>query len=218
MTMVVKPLWRGRVHWWSFVASIPLVGLLVIGLAQGTAQRGTALVYGVAWMALFGFSALHHRLLGTRFGRPWMRWADHATIYVAIAGTYTPICLLALPRDRGVPLLAGVWGVAIFAAICKLSLRSRFRRIGGALYIALGWVAVIVLPDFVSTLPWPATALMVLGGLLYTGGAVVLYRRRPDPVPLVFGYHEVWHVFVTAAALCHYLMVAIAFRHASELG
>ena len=88
MTTAVKPLWRGRVHWWSFVASIPLVGLLVIGLAQGTTQRTTAVVYGLAWMALFGFSALHHRFLGTRYARPWMRWADHATIYVAIAGTF----------------------------------------------------------------------------------------------------------------------------------
>ncbi len=206
----VKPLWRGRTHFWAFVASIPLGLVLVAMMADRGAYRATSFIYAVAWTALFGFSALHHARLGTPRARPWMRWADHAAIYIAIAATYTPICFIGLPGARATPLLVVVWTAAIVGALCKLQFRARFRRPGGVLYIALGWLAVLVLPDFFARLPLTASLLLVIGGLLYSVGASVLYFRRPDPLPAIFGYHEVWHAFVVAAAACHYLTIAIA--------
>lgn len=204
-----KPRWRGRLHLLAAVASVPAGVLLVALVAHGATARIGAAVYALSLTGLFAASATHHHLTGTPWGRPWMRWVDHAMIFVLIAGSYTPICLVALPRRWGVPILLAAWATALAGVVMKLTSLKRYRRVGGFLYMAMGWAAVFALPLFFRNLSEASLLLMMTGGLLYTIGAIVLYRRRPNPRPAVFGYHEIWHAFVVAAGACHFGMVAI---------
>ena len=137
-----------------------------------------------------------------------------SAIYLLIAGTYTPLSVLALHGALRVVMLAVVWTVAAVMIGLKQAFPGRFEALAGAMYLALGWAAVAVAPQFVRSLPRAAIVLIALGGLLYTGGAVVLNRHRPDPNPLVFGYHEVWHVCMTSAAACHYAAVLLTVHAA----
>jgi hemolysin III len=138
-----------------------------------------------------------------------MRRADHSTIYLLIAGTYTPICLLALPAPWGLPVLVVVWVGAVAGVILKMTAFERTRVLGWALYLALGWAAVVVMPALVRHLTPLEVALIVAGGLIYTGGSIVLATGRPNPVPAVFGYHEVWHACTVLAGLCHFASVGL---------
>jgi hemolysin III len=136
-----------------------------------------------------------------------MKRIDHATIFVMIAGTYTPLCLLALGGATGTRMLALVWtGAALGLILAATGLAER-PVLGVTAYIAFGWLAVIVLPALVRRLNAGEVALLVVGGVVYTAGAIVLALRWPNPSPRVFGYHEVWHVMVVAACVCHYLVI-----------
>jgi hemolysin III len=141
-----------------------------------------------------------------------MRSLDHSMIFVLIAGTYTPFGILALHGAWQIGVLAAVWVGAALGIALKLVRIAGLDRLGTALYIVLGWTAILALPQVlreVATLPLVFT---VAGGLLYTSGAIILYRRRPDPKPLVFGYHEVWHTLVVLASLCHYTAIMLLLR------
>jgi hemolysin III len=140
-----------------------------------------------------------------------MDQADHAMIYVLIAGTYTPFALLAFDRTWGVAVLGVVWTVAA-AGIVMVIRRHRIRLVGITLYLTLGWMGVVALPWLAGRLGAVKLTLLLAGGVLYTVGAVVLGRQRPNPSPAVFGYHEVWHGFTVAAGLCHYIMVWLLVR------
>jgi hemolysin III len=202
----VKPRHRGRLHQLAFFVSIPFSIALVAIAARGGASRLTALIYASSLTGLFASSATYNRLLGTPRLRSWMRWVDHAMIYVLIAGTYTPVCWVALPRRLSVPTLAVIWSAALAGVVMKLTRLKRFRRVGGVLYLAMGWASLAVLPELARRLSVSAIVLLAAGGALYCIGALILWLRRPNPTP-DFGYHEVWHAFVVAAGGCHFAMV-----------
>jgi hemolysin III len=205
---VTPPRLRGRLHQGAFLVSIP-AGIALVMAARSWSARAGVLVYALSLSAMFGTSAALHRLRWSPRARLRMDRLDRTMIYVLIGGSYTPVCLLALRPGWRVALLALVWtGAAV--GIALVLLRTRRRGIGVlrmALYLGLGWMSLLVLPELARTLGLGRLALGVLGGVLYTVGAVVLIRRRPDPSPRVFGYHEVWHAFTVAAGACHYALI-----------
>jgi len=208
-----KPKLRGWFHQVGFFVSVP-AGVVLVLLAKDNAARLTALIYAVSLTAVFGSSAAYHRIGWSDAALRRMKRLDHSMIFVLIAGTYTPVCALALEAPSSVVLLSVVWAGAATGVALKIARIEGLPVLSGTLYVALGWLAVLALPWLIRTLSAAATVLMVVGGLLYTIGALVLARRRPDPAPAVFGYHEVWHAFMVAAAACHYAMVLLILRAA----
>lgn len=206
-----KPLLRGHIHLGALVLAVPGGVLLVASAATGVGQLAAA-VYAASLVALFGASSAYHRLGRTLRTRQVLRRLDHASIYLLIAGSYTPFCLLVLRGAWGWSLLALVWTAAVVGVVAKLATFERANVFGAVLYIAMGWSAVVAVPVLVGRLPLLETTLLLTGGVLYTLGAVVLARRRPDPAPRVFGYHEVWHTMVVVAGLCHYIAIYSVVR------
>lgn len=208
---VVKPRLRGWLHFWAFVASIAS-GAVLVALAAMHSSRavvGTS-VYALTVSLLFGTSALYHRLAWAERGRSMMKRLDHSMIFVFIAGTYTPFALLALPERTGTIVLAVVWGGALAGIVMRQAWLTAPRWAIVPLYIALGWVAVFVLPALLHHAGAASLALLLAGGVVYSLGAVVYATRRPDPWPATFGYHEVFHLCTVVAALCHYIAVWFA--------
>jgi hemolysin III len=201
-----RPLLRGLLHLGAFVVAVGL-GLTLVLLA-GRQDAPAFAMYGLAVAGLFGVSALYHRGRWRPGVRARLQRADHSMIFVLIAGTYTPICVYVLNGTLGVALLAVVWTGALVAAALELRPGPARRGALVVLSIALGWVAVPALPAVLEKLGWVATALIGLGGVLYTVGAVIYARRRPDPLPHVFGYHEVFHALTVAGAASHYAVIA----------
>ena len=204
---LVKPRLRGVSHRWAFFASLFAGGALV-RMAPGTRAVAAAMVYAVSVSALFGVSALYHEVTWSVPARRWMRRLDHSMIFLLIAGTYTPIGVLVLPGTLARVLLAVVWGGALLGVALNMIWIDAPKWFSAIVYIALGWVAVVAFPELLSQLGMTATGLIALGGVLYSAGAAVYALRRPDPVPAVFGYHEVFHALVIAAAVAHYVVVA----------
>jgi hemolysin III len=203
-----KPRLRGRLHQAAFLASIPAAIALVLAAGPGRA-RLAALVYGASLAAMYGTSAALHRRHWSPRAWLWMDRLDRAMIYVLIAGSYTPVIVLALRPGWRVTFLACVWAVAA-AGIVLVLLRTRNPVVGLVrmiLYLGLGWTSVLILPELAGRLGLAKVALAVVGGLFYTAGVVVLIRQRPDPNPRVFGYHEVWHAFTVAAGVCHFAFI-----------
>jgi hemolysin III len=181
---------------------------LVMGAGSVRARLAVA-VYALSVAALFGTSALYHRVDWRTLGaRQRMRRLDHTMIFVLIAGTYTPFGLLVLGGTLGLAILIAVWSAALAGALFKLLWIDAPSWLGAATYILIGWIAVIALPELVDRLGIAAVTALALGGFLYSVGAVIYARKRPDPVPSVFGYHEVFHVLVVAAAALQYVVVA----------
>jgi hemolysin III len=166
-------------------------------------------VFAASVAACFGASALYHRVTWTPALRPWMRRVDHAGIYLLIAGTYTPVCLLVLDGTWRLVILVIVYAGALAAVVLKFVWVDAPKWLAAVLGITLGWTGVIVLPQLATRLDPAAVALLGAGGLAYTAGAIVYARRRPDPLPAVFGYHELFHALTIVAVACQY--VAIAF-------
>ncbi len=181
--------------------------------ARTTTARVAAVVYALSLAGLYGISAAFHLGRWSAAMRRRMDQADHAMIYVLIAGSYTPVALLALDRAWGLAILGVVWTVAI-GGIAVVILWHRVRIVGITLYLTLGWLAVFTLPWLASRLGIAKLTLLLAGGVLYTVGAVVLGRQRPDPHPMVFGYHEVWHAFTVAAGLCHFTLIWLLVKAA----
>jgi hemolysin III len=202
----VKPVLRGLFHQVAFFVAIPAFVILLVAARTGEA-RVAAVVYGLGVCALYGVSSSYHRFRWSPSARERMKRADHGTIFVMIAATYTPVCLLVLRGSLRVDLLLGVWLAALTGLLLALSGVAQRRGIGFILYLAMGWLAAIALPELLHKLGGGGIALLVTGGLLYTVGAVVLASRRPDPFPRVFGYHEVWHSMVIAASACHWFLI-----------
>jgi hemolysin III len=209
-TELPKPIFRGRLHQVAFFAAIP-AGFVLIVRASNGASLAAAIVYAISLIALFGASALYHRGNWSPGVVPRLRRLDHSMIFVLIAGTYTPFCLLALPSPWSWVFLGIAWSGAIAGITLKLLKIDGFKRTSGALYIALGWVIIFASPLMISRLTGPVMALVVAGGVLYTLGAIVLASNRPNPSPRWFGYHEVWHGFTVAAGACHYVAVLLLF-------
>jgi hemolysin III len=177
--------------------------------AASVRARLAVAVYALSVAALFGTSALYHRINWRRFGaRRWMRRLDHTMIFVLIAGTYTPFSLLVIKGTLGAAILIAVWSAALAGAVFKLAWIDAPGWLGTTTYILLGWIAVIAIPELVARLGVPAVATLALGGVLYSVGGIIYARKRPDPVPTVFGYHELFHTLVVAAAGLQYAVVA----------
>jgi hemolysin III len=201
-----KPRWRGRLHQAAFIVSIP-AGLVLVALAERPAARIAAAIYAMSLIGLYGSSAAYHLGQWSDRALTWMRRLDHSMIYVLIAGTYTPIALIGIGGRWGVTTLAIVWAGAVFGVTIKMIKIDGFRVLGGALYIILGWTAVAAFPEMLRRLSAVQMILIFAGGVLYTGGAIILATRRPNPRPVTFGYHEIWHAMVVAAGICHYIAV-----------
>jgi hemolysin III len=194
-------------HQWAFVASI-FVGTALVLSAPSARARLVAAIYAVSVAALFGSSALYHRVAWRSPGaRRWMRRLDHSMIFVLIAGTYTPFALLALRGGLADALLVAVWAGAAAGIVLKLAWIDAPESLVALVYVLLGWLGAAAVPTLSATLGTGPTALVAAGGVLYTVGAVVYARKRPDPVPAVFGYHEVFHVLVIAAAALQYAAI-----------
>jgi hemolysin III len=205
---VVKPRLRGVSHQYAFFVALAAGAALVV-LARGGEARVAAGVYALSLSAMFGASALYHRIDWSPRPAAWLRRLDHSMIFVLVAGTYTPFAVLVLAPALGWTVLAVVWGGALVGIVISLLWIDAPRWLTALLYVALGWVSIVVMPQLWDRAGVLAVALMATGGLLYTAGAVVYARRRPDPAPRVFGYHEVFHVLVIAAAAVHFTAVAV---------
>ncbi len=202
-----QPRLRGVSHAYALWAAI-VVAVVLFLLAPTPLARAAAIVYGAGLCALFAGSSLYHRWHWDPRWRPLLQRIDHSTIFVFIAASYTPVALLVLSGTTQVVVLAGVWAGAVGGVLLSVFWIGAPRWIAAATYLALGWVALLALPQLIGGLPlWPLL-LLGAGGLLYSVGAVVYATRRPDPWPSTFGFHEVFHAFVIAAAAVHVIAMA----------
>ena len=204
----LRPTWRGWLHTVAFVVAIP-AGVLLIVFADGVAGTVGASIYIAGVLLGFGTSAGYHRLARTERTQRIMQRMDHSTIFVLIAGTYTPVCLVGLPRAWGIPLLCVVWTLALTGILLKQFAFDRVRVLQYALYPVLGWLIVVAGPVLWQRLTGAELAFLVAGGLLYTVGFPVLLLEKPDPWPRTFGYHEVWHSMTVLAGVCHFATVTL---------
>ena len=207
-----KPRLRGWLHAYAFFIALAC-GVVLVTLAafqSGSAAIVSVAVYSVTVCGLFGISALYHRRVWSERGYQIMRRLDHAMIFVFIAGTYTPFCVLLLDKSKATVLLLIVWAGAIAGAAVSLIWPHAPRWVSAPMYIALGWVAVAVLPDILHNGGVVALVLLLAGGLAYTVGAVFYALRRPNPWPTVFGHHEFFHACTLVAAICHQIAVYFA--------
>ena len=202
----VKPRMRGVLHSYAFFVSL-VTGAVLIVAASGARAIAAVSIYASTIATLFGVSALYHRINWSPGRRRWMRRLDHSMIFLLIAGTYTPICLLALSGTLAVVVLSVVWGGAATGILLKLFWLDAPTWLVAAVYVALGWAGAAALPQIATEAGVTVLVLVLTGGILYSVGALVYARKSPDPVPTVFGYHEVFHSLVIVAAVLHYTAV-----------
>ena len=202
-----KPRLRGRLHQGAFVASIP-AGLVLVLLAPDARSRIATAIYAITLCGLFGVSAAYHLGDWSPAAYARMRRLDHSMIFVLIAGTYTPFCLLVLQGTLATLVLVAVWAGAAVGVATKFY-RVDLHVLSGFMYVGLGWLVVVSLPALLRGLDVPETVLVVAGGLLYSIGALALATNKPNPWPHTFGYHEVWHAATIAAAACQYVAVLL---------
>ena len=203
-----KPLLRGWLHVVWFAASL-VGGALLLVAADGSRQVVGVAIYAVCLSGLLGVSALYHRGNWGRVGSAILQRADHAMIFLLIAGTATPVILLAVRGTYGLVFLICLWSLTAVGVGTHLVRMDAPERLVGGAFIGLGAINLLALPALWSHAGVAAAVLVVVGGALYITGAVAYHRRRPDPFPSVFGYHEVFHAFVCAAATCHYVAIAL---------
>jgi hemolysin III len=210
-----KPRMRGWLHTYAFFVAA-VCGIVLTTLAgtaagrPGPAAMVSCAIYSLTVCGLFGTSALYHRRVWSPRGYKIMRRLDHSMIFVFIAGTYTPFSVLLLPHAKAVVILAVVWGGALAGVATKLVSPNAPRWLSAPLYIALGWVAVAVLPDILHRGGVAALVLLLTGGVVYTVGAVSYALRRPNLRPGVFGHHEFFHACTLVAAICHHIAIYFA--------
>jgi hemolysin III len=192
----------------GLLAFVGLVVLLATAASAGRIDQLVAFgVYGVSLISLYAVSALYHLLPLSHAGVARLRRLDHMTIFVLIAGTYTPFCLLALDGGLRWGLLGLIWGLALGGVLLKLLWMDAPRWLSVVLYLAMGWVALIAAPALFQAVPAEGMAWVLAGGLTYSAGALVYGLKRPNPLPGVFGFHEVWHLFVVVGSACHFWAV-----------
>ena len=194
-------------HAWAFLASVP-AGILLVVAADGATSRVVAALYALTLVAALGASTAYHRLRVRPTTRDLLRRLDHSMIFLLIAGSYVPVCVLVLPRRWGAPLLAVAVSIAAVGIVLKVAAFGRLHWLQYGLYPIMGWVSVVALPAILRHLSASQVTLIVAGGLAYTAGAIVFLLRRPDPWPRRFGYHEVWHVFTVVGAGLHFAAIA----------
>ncbi|PWB97228.1 PAQR family membrane homeostasis protein TrhA [Salinibacterium hongtaonis] len=203
----VKPTWRGWIHAATFPLTI-ILGIVLLVFADGTAAKMSSAVFIASSMLLFGISALYHRFNWSDRTKMLLKRFDHANIFLLIAGSYTPITVLALPEDKAVLLLSLVWGGALIGIGFRVFWIGAPRWLYVPLYVVLGWAAVMFMGDFFAADATMMT-LIIVGGLCYTVGAVAYGTKRPNPIPGVFGFHEIFHSLTLIAFLCHWAAIFI---------
>ncbi len=214
LTAALKPRLRGVLHEAGFAVSL-VTGTALVCLAGGGQPRVAATVYAVSVALLFGTSATYHRGPWTGRSRALLRRLDHSMIFILIAGTYTPFALLVLTGWQRWIVFGVVWGGAAAGVVLRNAVSQPSRWIFVALYLALGWVALGVLPQLGAEGGWGVVVLLLVGGLFYSLGAIVYATRRPDPSPRWFGFHEVFHALTLAAFVTHYVAVSLVVYRAS---
>ena len=206
LRLAERPRLRGVFHLGALLCVLP-AGIVLLVAVEGTARFSSVAVYLSTLVISFGVSAAYHRLDWSPRMRLVMQRLDHASIYLLIAGTYVPLCVVALPRGWGVPLLSAIGAGALFGVVAKIAEVRSLRWFGYALYPLLGWAAVAAAPALLDHLSAWQLALIVAGGLSYSIGFPVMLVKRPDPWPKIFGYHEIWHAFTVFAAAAHFVAV-----------
>lgn len=205
-----KPRLRGVLHLVAFPVSLMSGTLLLVAIADEPAERWACLIYTVATAILFGVSALYHRGHWDARTHARLRRLDHSNIFLMIAGTYTPLCVALLDGTAQRAVLAVVWAGALAGIAFRVAWLSAPAWLYTPFYVALGWVALAVLPAMAREGGRAVVSLVVAGGLAYSAGGVVYALRRPDPAPATFGYHEIFHTGTIVGFVCHYLAVALA--------
>ncbi|MFC0452956.1 PAQR family membrane homeostasis protein TrhA [Rhodococcus jostii] len=212
----VKPRMRGWIHLWAFGVSV-IAGIVLVTVSgirvSGQAALATA-VYSLTVCGVFGVSATYHRIhWNTVSARTWMKRADHSMIFLFIAGSYTPFAVLGLPSDTGRTLLIVVWAGALAGVALKMLWPTAPRWVGVPLYLLLGWAIVPVAPELTHEVGVVPMLLLLIGGILYSVGAILYATKWPNPWPTTFGHHEFFHAATVVAALCHYVAVwLVVFR------
>jgi len=207
-----KPRLRGRLHQYAFFVAL-VCGIVLCSIAAtrpGVAPLLSTLLYSITVCGLFGVSALYHRRHWGKRGYQVMRRLDHSMIFIFIAGTYTPFCLLLLERDKATLILSLIWIGALGGVALKSIWPHLPRWVGAPLYLALGWGAVAILPDILHNGGVADLVLLATGGVIYSVGAIFYAMRRPNPWPTVFGHHEFFHACTLVAAICHHIAVYFA--------
>ena len=207
----IRPTWRGWIHAGTFPVAI-VAGVVLIAFAQGGAAKWAAAVFMATSLLLFGNSALYHRFDWSPKVKVVLKRIDHANILLLIAGTYTPLAVLALPPGKGSLLLVLVWSGALLGILFRVFWINAPRWLYVALYLLLGWAAVMYMADLLAA-NVAMMILVIVGGLLYTGGAIIYALKKPNPWPGHFGFHEIFHVCTVLAFLCHWaacLLIAMA--------
>lgn len=206
-----KPTLRGWLHAVVFFVSIP-AGITLMAHSRSGSAHIAATIFAVSLTGLYGVSAAYHRGSWSGRAHSLMRNIDHAMIYVLIAGSYTPITIVTLRSAWSVTVLSLVWTGAMVGVTITLLRHDQLRKLGVSLYVVLGWIVVIALPQMVQNLTGTQMILLASGGGLYTVGAAMFGLHWPDPNPRVFGYHEMWHTMVVGAGACHYALVLSLVR------
>ncbi len=213
-TAAIKPKLRGWFHAGVFPLAVA-AGIVLIALAPTAATAAECAIFAVSSWLLFGVSGVYHRGSWRPKVRGVLRRLDHTNIFLIIAGTYTPVSLVLLPEHSAVVLLSLVWGGALLGIGMRVFWLSAPRWVYVPCYLALGWAAVFYLPSFLHLGGWAVVALIIAGGLLYSAGAIVYALKRPNPSPIWFGFHEIFHVFTIAAFTCHYIAISMTvYAHA----
>lgn len=202
----VKPRLRGVFHEVAFYVAV-VAGVVLVATSGPGRARASAIVFALCVAACFGFSALYHRPTWQPRARSWLARLDHAGIYLLIAGTYTPFGLIVMSHTWAVVVLSIVWTGSGAAILLKLFWPRTPKKLSAALGLTLGWVAVVAYSQFLK-LPAPALVLIAIGGAAYSLGAIVYARKKPDPIPHVLGYHEIFHLLTILAAGCFYGTIA----------
>lgn len=205
---VTRPTWRGRTHLGALVVAVPLLVAMWAAAPAGRARIGVA-VYAVGLWSMLAASTTYHRWVHTLRWRAVWRRADHAMIYLAIAGTSTPLCLMLLPAGTAAVMLVALWAAALVGATIKLCRWQRADRVATGMYIANSWAGAVLVPVMAARGLWWASVLLAAGGVVYISGAAGFARRWPTLRPAVFSYHEVWHVCTLTGAAAHFAAVWI---------
>jgi hemolysin III len=205
-TAPIKPVLRGHFHQAAFFIALGACAMLI---AKTHDERTffAALIYSISLTTLLGVSALYHRVQWKESMRMWMRRLDHSSIFILIAGTATPICRVALPEATGLQFLKLVWSATAIGVVLSLFWVRAPKWVSAALCVIVGWLAVPYMPEFKAVLSPSSMVLIYLGGIFYTVGAVVYAIKRPNPLPRVFGYHEIFHILVVFAAGFHFIVI-----------
>lgn len=208
-----KPVFRGLLHLLAFASALTLAPILIV-ITPGIADRFIVAIYALSIVGLFGVSAMYHRVAWGERGASRVRKLDHSMIFIATAATHTPIALIALPSRPGWILFAVVWGGAVLGILGRVFYSNAPYWMVATPYVIVGWSSLFVVNHVWSSLHLAGFILLLVGGGLYTAGAIIYALHRPNPWPRHFGYHEIFHALTVAAAACHYVTIAFFLRPA----